>query len=122
MVTLRFDNGAYATAEASFSATYGYDVRGEVFGDGGMATAGSGRTCDMDYYGPAGVSYDTSRADTDLLHSAYVAELSAFTQVVRGADLAVPTGVDGVKALEIAHAAILSVQQSRTVTLKEVAR
>lgn len=122
VVHLRFDNGAFATAEASFSASYGYDVRGEVFGDGGMATAGSGRTSDMDYYGPAGVSYDTSRMDTDLLHSAYVAELAAFAEATRGAEVAVPTGQDGVKALEIARAAILSVQQHRTVALTEVAR
>ncbi|WP_172193369.1 Gfo/Idh/MocA family oxidoreductase [Actinomyces faecalis] len=122
VVTLRFDNGAFATAEASFSATYGYDVRGEVFGDGGMATAGSPRTSNMDYYGPAGVSYDTSRADTDLLHSAYVGELSAFTQVINGAELPVPTGADGVKALQIAHAAIRSIQDNRTVAIKEIAR
>ncbi len=30
MVTIRYDNGAIADAEASFSAAYGYDVRGEV--------------------------------------------------------------------------------------------
>ena len=35
VVVIRFDNGAIATAEASFSAAYGYDVRGEVFGSAG---------------------------------------------------------------------------------------
>ena len=43
VVTIQFDNGAIATAEANFSALYGYDVRAEVFGSGGMVTAGSGR-------------------------------------------------------------------------------
>lgn len=124
VVTLRFDNGAFATAEASFSASYGYDVRGEVFGDGGMATAGSARTSDMDYYGPAGVSYGTARADTELLHGAYVAEFAAFVDAIRnGSDAsAIPTGEDGVRSLEIARAAIISVSESRTVTLEEVAR
>jgi len=124
VVTLRFDNGAFATAEASFSASYGYDVRGEVFGDGGMATAGSARTSDMDYYGPAGVSHDTARVDTELLHGAYVAEFVAFVDAIRsGADAsAIPTGEDGVRSLEIARAAIISVSESRTVTLEEVAR
>jgi len=122
LVTLRFNNGAFATAEASFSASYGYDVRGEVFGDGGMVTAGSGRTTDMDYYGPAGVSYDTSRADTDLLHSAYVGEFKAFVEAIRGGEPAIPTGDDGVKALQIARAAIVSIQQSRTVRLEEIIR
>ena len=124
VVTLRFDNGAFATAEASFSASYGYDVRGEVFGDGGMATAGSTRTSDMDYYGPAGVGHDTARADTELLHGAYVAEFVAFVDAIRsGADAsAIPTGEDGVRSLEIARAAIISVSESRTVILEEVAR
>ena len=42
VVVIRFDNGARAVAEASFSAAYGYDVRGEVFGSAGMVTAGDG--------------------------------------------------------------------------------
>ncbi len=44
VVVIRFDNGAIAMAEASFSAAYGYDVRGEVFGSAGMVTAGDRRT------------------------------------------------------------------------------
>jgi hypothetical protein len=35
-------NGGRAVAEANFSAAYGYDVRGEVFGSKGMVTVGSG--------------------------------------------------------------------------------
>ena len=40
VVQIRFDNGAFAIAEASFQAVYGYDVRGEVFGSGGVMQAG----------------------------------------------------------------------------------
>ena len=40
VVQLRFDNGAFAVAEASFQAVYGYDVRGEVFGSNGVLLAG----------------------------------------------------------------------------------
>jgi predicted dehydrogenase len=35
VVVVKFDNGAIATAEANFSAVYGYDVRVEVFGSAG---------------------------------------------------------------------------------------
>jgi predicted dehydrogenase len=48
----RFDNGAIATAEASFNAVYGYDIRWEVFGSAGTATAGDIRRTTMTYYGP----------------------------------------------------------------------
>ena len=122
VVTITFDNGAFATAEASFSATYGYDVRGEVFGSGGMVTAGDGRSTDMTYYGPAGLSADTSRADTDLLHSAYVGEFQAFVASIRGENADIPTGEDGFNALAIACAAIVSVQENRSVAVEEVTR
>ena len=40
VVVVRCDNGAIATAEASFCAMYGYDLRGEVFGSAGMVQMG----------------------------------------------------------------------------------
>jgi len=43
VVVIRIDNGAMATAEASFNAVFGYDIRGEVFGSAGMVTAGDPR-------------------------------------------------------------------------------
>ncbi|MFW0784107.1 Gfo/Idh/MocA family oxidoreductase [Gordonia sp. CPCC 206044] len=117
VVTITFDNGAMATAEASFSALYGYDVRGEVFGSAGMATAGDGRSTDMTFHGPRGVEIDTARRDTDLLHTAYVGELTAFVDAIRHGDSgvrsatpAVPDGSDARKALQIALAAIESVR------------
>lgn len=53
VVTVRFDNGALATAEASFQAVYGYDVRGEVLGSDGMLTVGDLRSTHLTTYGPA---------------------------------------------------------------------
>lgn len=120
IVTIVFDNGAMATAEASFSALYGYDVRGEVFGSAGMATAGNGRTTDMTFYGAAGVEIETARRDTILLHDAYVGELSAFVDAVRTGSAAVVSGSDARNALQIALAAIRSVETGRTVGIDEV--
>ena len=61
VVTVKFDNGAVGVAEACFEAKYGYDVRGEVFGSGGMATMGDGRRTGMVFSGPAGRAVDTTR-------------------------------------------------------------
>ncbi|WP_127841686.1 Gfo/Idh/MocA family oxidoreductase [Actinomyces wuliandei] len=127
VVTIVFDNGATAVAEACFEASYGYDVRGEVLGDVGMVTMGCGRTSDMTYFGAQGAAWDTSRADTDLLHTAYVAELDAFVRTVRGEDVAasgavvggLPGPEAGLASLRVAHAAITSASQNRTVTLEE---
>ena len=78
VVTVRFDNGAVGTAEACFEAAYGYDVRGEVFGSGGMATMGGGRRTGMVFSAAAGELVDTVRSDQELLSGAYTAELAAF--------------------------------------------
>ena len=83
VVVVRFDNGAVGTAEACFEAAYGYDVRGEVFGSGGMATMGGGRRTGMVFSGAAGELAETVRSDQELLSGAYTAELAAFVDAVR---------------------------------------
>lgn len=117
VVTVEFDNGAIAVAEASFSALYGYDVRAEVFGSGGMVTAGSARSNDMTYYGPQGIGVDTARRDTDLLHTAYLAEFVAFIDAIRGGTSAPVTGEDARIALGIALAAVESAAEGRAVEI-----
>ena len=120
VVTVRFDNGAVGVAEACFEAKYGYDVRGEVFGSGGMATMGDGRRTGMVFSGPAGRAVDTARGDQKLLAGAYVAELAAFVDIVRGGTPAVVGGEDARAALAIALAAAESVRAGRPVRIAEV--
>jgi myo-inositol 2-dehydrogenase/D-chiro-inositol 1-dehydrogenase len=122
VVTIQFDNGAIAIAEASFSALYGYDVRAEVFGSTGMVTAGEGRSTDMTLYSSQGMHADTSRRDTELLRSAYVGELTAFVDAIRHGATVAPTGHDARTALSIALAAIRSIETSAAVTVAEVSR
>lgn len=117
VATIQFDNGAIATTEANFSALYGYDVRGEVFGSAGMVTAGSGRNSSMTVYSAAGMHADTSRSDTELLRQAYIGEFTAFADAVRFGTPAVVTGHDARVALEIALACIRSVETGAAVTL-----
>jgi len=120
VVLVRFDNGAIATAEANFNAVYGYDIRGEVFGSAGMATAGDLRRTTMTYYGPEGVASDTWRRNIDLFHDAYTAELAHFVDCVRSGAAPDPDGRDARAALAIALAAIRSVEAGRSVRLDEV--
>lgn len=120
MVMVRFDNGAMATAEASFQAVYGYDVRGEVFGSAGMVTAGDIRRTSMTFYGETGVVHDTVRCNIDLFHDAYTDELAHFVDCVRNGTGPECTGEDARGALAIALAAIESVQTGRPARLEEV--
>ena len=113
VVTVRFDNGAMAVAEACFEAAYGYDVRGEVLGSGGMATMGDGRRSGLAFSGPAGRLVETVRGDQELFPGAYTAELAAFVDAVRAGTPALVTGEDARAALAIALAAAESVRTGR---------
>jgi myo-inositol 2-dehydrogenase / D-chiro-inositol 1-dehydrogenase len=121
MVMVRFDNGAMATAEASFQAVYGYHVRGEVFGSAGMVTAGDVRRMrSTTFYGEKGVVHDTVRRNVDLFHDAYTGELAHFVDCVRNGTGPDCTGEDARAALAIALAAIESVRTGRPVRREEV--
>lgn len=122
VVIVRFDNGAIATAEASFQAVYGYDVRGEVFGSAGMVTTGDSRLSSMTFYGENGAIQDVVRRNTDLFHDAYTDELAHFVDCVRNGDSPECTGEDARGALTIALAAIESVREARPVQTEEVER
>jgi myo-inositol 2-dehydrogenase/D-chiro-inositol 1-dehydrogenase len=119
VVTVRFDNGAIAVAEACFEAAYGYDVRGEVLGSGGMATMGDGRRNGMAFSGPAGRLVETVRGDQELFPEAYTAELAAFVAAVHEGAAAPVTGEDARAALAIALAAAESVRTGRPVRVEK---
>jgi myo-inositol 2-dehydrogenase/D-chiro-inositol 1-dehydrogenase len=120
VVTVRFENGAVGVAEACFEAAYGYDVRGEVFGSGGMATLGDGRVSGMAFSSAAGRTVETARSDQLLLAGAYVAEMAAFVEAVRRREPAPVGGKDARAALAIALAAAESVRSGRPVRMVEV--
>ena len=122
VVVVRFDNGAVGTAEACFEASYGYDVRGEVFGSGGMAAMGDGRRTGMVFSAAPGQLAETARSDQELLSAAYVAELAAFVDAVRLGTSVPVGGEDARSALEIALAAAQSVETGRPVLIEELAK
>jgi myo-inositol 2-dehydrogenase / D-chiro-inositol 1-dehydrogenase len=122
VVTVRFDNGAIGTAEACFEASYGYDVRGEVLGSGGMATMGDGRRTGMTFAGAGVRLVETSSSDQELFAGAYIAELAAFADAVRAGTPAPVTGEDARAALAIALAAAASVRDGRPVRIDEVGK
>ena len=122
VVVVRFANGATGVAEACFEAAYGYDVRGEVFGSGGMATMGDGRRSGTVFSGAEGRIVETARSDQELLASAYVAELAAFVAAVRDGTPAPVGGEDARAALAIALAAAQSVRSGRPVRIEEVGK
>jgi myo-inositol 2-dehydrogenase/D-chiro-inositol 1-dehydrogenase len=131
VVTVRYANGAIAVAEASFSALYGYDVRGEVFGSAGMVQAGRATETAALRYGAGGLSAETPRLNIELFADAYRDELADFAAHVAalrdGApapDHGVPLtpGIDDARrALAVALACIESAQTGATAVVPGLA-
>ncbi|NQX13075.1 Gfo/Idh/MocA family oxidoreductase [Microbacteriaceae bacterium VKM Ac-2855] len=117
VVTISYDNGAIAIAEANFSAAYGYDVRGEVFGSAGMVTAGDVAASSMRHYNAAGIQADTTRLNIDLFAQAYTDELAAFADAIRTGVVTGPRGEDARAALAIALACIESCETGSAVAV-----
>jgi predicted dehydrogenase len=97
----RIDDGV---AEASFQAVYGYDVRGEVFGSGGVLFAGK-------------PTEDAGTNNTSLFGDAYVAQFAHFADCIRTGRQPSVSGEDARVALEIALDARESVETKAPVVL-----
>ena len=117
LVVVKFDNGATGVAEACFEATYGYDVRGEVFGSEGMVVAGQLASSALTHYNATGVHQQTLRSDEEMFHDAYVQELADFADVVRTNGVPPVTGRDARNALQVALAAMTSYEEHRPVRI-----
>jgi myo-inositol 2-dehydrogenase/D-chiro-inositol 1-dehydrogenase len=108
VVVIRYDNGAIATAEANFAATYGYDVRGEVFGSRGMVTIGDGSRTSMRLHDAAGRLAPTAQSDTELLRDAYLGEFAEFVAAIEQGRAPSVGADEAWAAFAIAEAAIES--------------
>ena len=121
VVVITFDNGAIAVAEASFSAAYGYDVRAEVFGSGGMVSMGDAARTSLVHQTSTGRHIETVRGDVELFRDAYTAELVEFTDAVRTRRTPAVTGEDARRALVLALASIESVRTGTPVPVEKIA-
>ncbi|WP_339182513.1 Gfo/Idh/MocA family oxidoreductase [Oceanobacillus sp. FSL W7-1293] len=121
VVTITFDNGCIAVADASFQAKYGYDVRAEVFGSEGMITLGDIKTSSMQKFNTAGASYQTTRYDQDLLFDAYVDELKHFVKAVQNEAVTPKVSIEDAEwALYLALASMESVKTGLPVKVEDV--
>lgn len=131
VVTIRYSNRAVAVAEANFSALYGYDIRGEVFGSKGMVQAGRATETAARRYTAEGLSADTPRLNVELFRQAYTDELADFASAVRAkrdggpspsTDITLmPGAADARRALAMALACIESVKRGAPVAVTEKA-
>lgn len=109
--TLRTASGKIAVITNSRRATYGYDQRIEVHGSKGMLSAGNLTATTVVSANAAGYRSDPLLDFfMERYAGAYRAELAAFVKALTGGGAISPSGLDGLKALELADAAVRSVK------------
>lgn len=120
-VILTTAGGKQCTINNSRRATYGYDQRIEVHGSDGSVRAENHREARVEiangtgYTRPPLMNFFMSR-----YVAAYANEIASFVQAVLQKLPTVTTGHDGLMALALADAALLSVRERRVVKVAEV--
>jgi myo-inositol 2-dehydrogenase/D-chiro-inositol 1-dehydrogenase len=120
-VILRTASGKQAVITNSRRASYGYDQRIEVLGSEGSVAAENMREANIEIANAKGF---TRPPLLDFFMSrytiAYANEIAAFVAAVNGGTVPPTTGQDGLAALALAEAALLSVAQARVVKVTEI--
>lgn len=120
-VILKFKNGAMALIDNSRKAKYGYDQRVEVFGSEGAIIAGNDTPNNVTLY-----TKDWIKADKmhyfflERYKQSFIDEIKEFSEKVITKSSLTVTGLDGFKAVQIAKAALLSLQENRPIKIGEV--
>jgi myo-inositol 2-dehydrogenase/D-chiro-inositol 1-dehydrogenase len=121
VITLTFENGAFAVIDNSRQAVYGYDQRVEMFGSKGMVAAANNIQDTQILCDRAGIH--TSLPLNFFLEryaESYLLEMHAFIDCIVNQEPVPVGGEDGVKAVMIAMAAGISARENRPVKIAEI--
>lgn len=117
-VMLKTASGMLVQISNSRRATYGYDQRIEVHGSLGMLRAGNQHESTVEFAGHQGFLADpVQNFFLERYANAYRLELEAFVVAVKSGKQPSPSGMDGLKAQQLADAATHSAQTGQTVRL-----
>ncbi|EON78656.1 Myo-inositol 2-dehydrogenase [Lunatimonas lonarensis] len=117
-VVLTFANGAIATIENCRETSYGYDQRMEVFGSKGMIRVENPvKTSTLLSSSTGTLGGKNLDFFMDRYAESYRLELAAFFEALASGSPMPATGYDGLKAMEIAEAAMRSIAENRPVRL-----
>ncbi|PZN56085.1 MAG: inositol 2-dehydrogenase [Proteobacteria bacterium] len=117
-VILETGSGKQALISNSRRATYGYDQRIEVHGSKGMVAAENQRPVSIEVANEKGYTRPPLHDFFMTRYTeAYANEIAAFIAAMSAGRKASPGGADGLAALRLADAALLSAREGRTVRL-----
>lgn len=117
-VILETGSGKQALISNSRRATYGYDQRIEVHGSKGMVAAENQRPVSIEVANEKGYTRPPLHDFFMTRYTeAYANEIAAFIAAMSAGRKASPGGADGLAALRLADAALVSAREGRTVRL-----
>jgi len=115
--TIRMSRGTHVTVLNSLRAAFGYDQRLEVLGTLGQVSVGNVVTSQLVVLTARGVTGEKPHFSYFQRYSdAYRAEILNFAAAVANGAPVTPDAMDGLRASEIAEAAILSMTRKRPVS------
>ena len=121
VITMTSVSGKLAQISNSRRASFGYDQRIEVHGSEGMLVANNVNENTVVAYNQSGVcSAKPLYFFLERYAEAYRAELDNFVRSLMGESVKLPSMDDGLQALMLAEAALMSLQQGRNVSLSEL--
>ncbi|MGA2420200.1 MAG: Gfo/Idh/MocA family oxidoreductase [Candidatus Acidiferrum sp.] len=121
VVNLKFAQGAIGNVESLAQALYGYDVRTEIIGSKGSLFIGSLEQTPLILLTTHGGNQVLADHFLTRFADAYLAEVRDFVQTMLADRAPSVTGLDGIKALEIAVAAETSHLQGKPCQISELA-
>ncbi|MAS13148.1 MAG: inositol 2-dehydrogenase [Nitratireductor sp.] len=120
-VILTTASGRQCSISNSRRATYGYDQRIEVLGAAGAIAAENQRPVSIEIANAQGFTRPPLHDFFMTRYTeAYAAEIASFIAAIVEGKPASPSGEDGLRALALADAALLSVKEGRAVKLSEI--
>ena len=121
MIILKTASGKLAQIVNSRRASYGYDQRLEIHGSKGMLEARNVNDSTVTSHTETGVNGPKPlHFFLERYEAAYRAELDTFIRSINGEAVSYPSMEDGLQALLLAEAALLSYQQGRSVKVSEI--
>ena len=121
MITLKTASGKLAQITNSRRASYGYDQRVEIHGSKGMLEVKNVNESTVTAHTESGVNEPKPmHFFLERYEAAYRAEIDTFIRMLSGETINYPTMEDGLQALLLADAALLSLQEGRTVKVTEI--
>jgi myo-inositol 2-dehydrogenase / D-chiro-inositol 1-dehydrogenase len=119
VVTLKTASGALCQISNSRRASYGYDQRIEAHGEKGMLRAGNVAESTLEYSGGDGIVGEKPlHFFLERYAEAYRRELDQFIAALAGRTAPPTTGMDGLRALLLADAAVESARSGRAVRVR----